>query len=64
MGMSTMQLPKKIVSTACHQFIPWSMRDEASMYVGTQADKLIHNTARSRVLHLRPVAGTGAMSEL
>ena len=30
-GTSTMRLPRKIVSTACHQFMPPPMRDEASI---------------------------------
>src|SRR5438132_12233028 len=59
-----MQLPRKMVSTACHQFMPVSMSDDASMYVGTHADMLIHRTARSRARQVRSVAGTGARSRL
>src|SRR5262249_14473170 len=59
-----MQLPRKMVLTACHQFMPRSMSDEASMYVGTQADMLIQSTARSRAVHLRRSGGTGATSGL
>src|SRR5262245_23088891 len=63
-GTRTMQLPRKIVSTACHQLIPSSIRDEASMYVGMHADMLIHSTAISRAAHLRRARGIGAMSRL
>ena len=63
-GTSTMTLPRKIVSTACHQFMPPSIRPEASMYVGMQADMLIHSTAMSFMPHRRPARGTGAMSWL
>src|SRR5262249_5622366 len=52
------------VSTACHQFIPWSMSDEASMYVGMQADMLIQSTAISRADHRRRAAEIGAISRL
>ncbi len=31
MGKSTTQLPRKMVSTACHQLMPSAMSDEASM---------------------------------
>ena len=61
-GTSTMQLARKIVSTASSQFMPRSIIDDAIMYVGTQADMLIQRTARSRVPHFRPAAGTGARS--
>ena len=40
------------------------MSDDANMYVGMQADMLIHSTAMSRADHRRPAAGTGAMSRL
>ena len=30
-GIRTIVLPRKIVRTACHQFIPSSISDEASM---------------------------------
>src|SRR5262245_37019878 len=32
-GMSTIVLPNKIVSMACHQFMPDDMRPDASVYV-------------------------------
>ncbi len=44
-GRSTIRLPRKIVPTACDQFIPPPMSDEASMYVGMHADMLIHKAA-------------------
>ena len=30
-GTSTIRFPRKTVSTACHQFMPSSISDEASM---------------------------------
>src|SRR5437868_5207984 len=48
-GARTTRLPRKMVSTACHQFMPSSIIPEASMYVGTQAAMEIHRTAMSRV---------------
>ncbi len=63
-GTRTMRLPRKMVSTACHQFMPESIMPEASMYVGTHADIEIHSTAMSRMPHRRPERGTGAMSWL
>src|SRR5262249_53591725 len=59
-----MQLRRKMASTACHQFMPRSMSDEASMYVGTQAAMLIQSTARSRARQVRRSGGTGARSGL
>ena len=61
-GTSTIRLPRKIVRIACHQFMPWSIMPEASMYVGTQADIEIQSTARSFVPQRRFSRGTGAMS--
>src|SRR5262245_15864914 len=61
-GISTMTLARKIVRTACHQFIPSSISDEASMYVGMQADIEIQNAASSRRPHLRSDSGVGARS--
>src|SRR5687768_9643606 len=52
MGTSTIVLPRKMVTTACHQLIPSAMSDDASMYVGTHADIEIHNAAMSFVAHL------------
>jgi hypothetical protein len=45
MGTSTMELPSRMVTSACHQFIPWVMRPEASMYVGIQCAIEIHSAA-------------------
>src|SRR5262249_666232 len=59
-----MQLPRKIVSTACHQLMPPSMSELASMYVGTHADMLIQSAARSRAPQVRRSGGTGATSGL
>ena len=35
-GTRTIRLPKRIVPMACHQFIPFWMSPEASIYVGMQ----------------------------
>ena len=59
-----MMLPRKIVSTACHQFIPSAIRDDASMYVGMQAHMLIQSAAISPVPHFRAAREVGAMSAL
>src|SRR5438067_7738409 len=64
MGMSTMLFPRKIVSTACHQFMPSAISDEANMYVGMQADIEIHKAAMSLMPHLRWAHVVGAMSGL
>ena len=63
-GTRTIALPRKIVSTACHQFMPSAISDEASMYVGMQADIEIQSAAMSFVPHLRAERGVGAMSAL
>ncbi len=63
-GASTMMLPSVMVSTACHQLIPSAISDEASMYVGTQADIEIHSAAMSLVAHLRWAIVAGARSSL
>src|SRR5678816_1541121 len=62
MGKRTIQLPRKMVSTACHQFIPSAMSDEASMYVGTHADIEIHSAAMSFSPHLRSRKRVGKRS--
>jgi hypothetical protein len=59
-----MILPRKMVSIACHQFMPPSISDEASMYVGTQADMAIHKAAMSLRPHLRSAQVVGARSGL
>src|SRR5260370_38800419 len=63
-GIRTMVLPRKMVSTACHQFMPSLIRDEASMHVGTQADMEIHSPPMSFIAHLRSARVVGAMSRL
>src|SRR5262252_7216325 len=63
-GTSTMMLARMMVSTACHQFMPSSISDEASMYVGTQAAMATHSAAMSRSRHLRWAADVGARSGL
>jgi hypothetical protein len=59
-----MRLPRKTVRIACHQFMPSPISDEASMYVGMQADIEIHSAAKLSIPHLRPLVGTGAISAL
>jgi hypothetical protein len=49
---------------ACDQFMPPPMSDDASMYVGMQADIEIQSATKLPTRHLRPVAGTGARSLL
>src|SRR5690349_18217544 len=63
-GTSTIRLPRKTVRTACHQFMPPPISDEASMYVGMHAAREIHSAAKLAVPHFRPAAGTGARSSL
>src|SRR5262249_29454625 len=63
-GINTMRLPRKMVRMACHQFIPSPISEEASMYVGMQADMEIHNAAKLPTRHFRRSAGTGARSAL
>ena len=45
-GTSTMQLPSAMVRSDCHQFIPFWMRLEASMYVGMQWAIAIQRAAK------------------
>src|SRR5687768_1937971 len=61
-GTSTIALPRKTVRTACHQLIPPSMRLDASMYVGMQADMLTHRAAIDQTDHVRCAGVVGARS--
>src|SRR5262249_34854947 len=63
-GISTTTLPRKTVTTACHQFMPPSMSDDASMYVGMHADMDTHSAAMSHRPHFRWARVVGAMSAL
>src|ERR1051325_551659 len=45
MGARTIVLPRRMVMSACHQFIPALMSPDASMYVGMQWAMLIHSAA-------------------
>src|SRR5215468_5532588 len=63
-GTNTMMLARTMVSTACHQFMPSSIRDDASMYVGTQAAMATHSAAMSRRRHVRWAVDVGARSGL
>src|SRR5215471_14905650 len=64
MGTRTIRLPRKMVSTACHQLIPSAIMLEASVYVGMHADMEIHKAAMSFMPHLRSSGVVGAMSRL
>jgi hypothetical protein len=44
-GASTIVLPRRIVNSACFQFMPDAMRPDASMYVGMQCAMLIQSAA-------------------
>src|SRR5215470_1162527 len=63
-GTRTMMLARTMVTTACHQFMPSSISDDANMYVGTQAAMATHRAAMSRRRHLRWAAVVGARSGL
>src|SRR5215471_10077751 len=63
-GTSTMMLARTMVSTACRQFMPSSISDDASMYVGTHAAMATHSAAMSRRRHLRWAVDVGARSGL
>ena len=43
-GINTIVLPRRIVSSACHQLMPAATRPDASMYVGMQCAMLTHAT--------------------
>ncbi len=45
-GIRTMMLPRPIVNSACHQFIPAASNPPASMYVGMQWAMEIHSAAK------------------
>src|SRR6266566_4159538 len=44
-GMRTIVLPRRIVISACDQFMPDAISPDASMYVGMQWAMLIHSAA-------------------
>ena len=44
-GISTIVLPSRIVSSACHQFIPALISPDDNMYVGMQCAMLIQSAA-------------------
>src|SRR4249919_3288677 len=64
MGTRTMRLARKIVKIAWDQFIPPSIREEASIYVGMQADMEIQRAAKLPARHFLSSGGTGARSSL
>src|SRR4051812_47455233 len=61
-GISTIRLPRKMVRTDCHQFIPPLTSDEASWYVGMQADIEIHSAAIDHTDQFRWYGVVGARS--
>src|SRR5262249_22090074 len=63
-GTRTMKLARTMVSTACHQFMPSSISDDANIYVGTQAAMATHSAAMSRRRHVRWAMVVGARSAL
>jgi len=44
-GASTTRLPTRIVTSACHHAMPWSIIPDASVYVGMQWAIEIHSAA-------------------
>src|SRR5258705_5876075 len=44
-GIRTMVLPRRIVTSACDQLMPDAIRPDASMYVRMQCAMLIHSAA-------------------
>ena len=44
-GANTIVLPRRIVISACHQFIPALINPDASIYVGMQCAMLIQSAA-------------------
>ncbi len=63
-GMSTMMLPREIVSSACHQFIPAAISPEARRYVVMTMDIPIQSAAMLYVVHVRSSGPVGARSSL
>ena len=64
MGKRTMTLPTRMVTSACHQFMPAPMSPDASMYVGMQWAIEIHSAAYVYVDHVRLSIFVGARSSL
>jgi hypothetical protein len=64
MGTRTIALPIRMVSSACHQFIPVPMRPDAIMYVGMQWAIEIHSAAYVYVVQVRFSSVVGARSWL
>src|SRR5215469_17544284 len=64
MGIKTITLPRKTVRMASHQFMPPPIREDASMYVGIQADIEIHKAAKLTSPHFLRSHETGARSSL
>src|SRR5262249_4621099 len=63
-GMSTIVLPNKIVSMACHQFMPDDMRPDASVYVVMTTLMPIQSAAMLYVDQVRRSGAVGARSWL
>src|ERR1017187_8794056 len=61
-GISTITLPSRMVSSACHQFIPWIIRPLASVYVVITTLMPIQSAAMLYVLQVRRSGVVGARS--
>ena len=63
-GTSTTRLARKIVTIACHQFMPVLIRPLASMYVGTHAHIATQRAVIDQTDHVRWAGVVGARSLL
>src|SRR5687767_10251885 len=61
-GISTIVLPSRMVTIACHQFMPADISPDASVYVVMTTAMPIHSAAMSYVDHVRRDGGVGARS--
>src|SRR5688572_7699950 len=62
MGTSTIVLPRRIVTIACHQFMPCDMSPDASVYVVMTTLMPIQSAAMLYVDHVRRSGSVGARS--
>src|SRR5206468_194797 len=63
-GTSTIRLARKMVRTACHQFMPPAISADARVYVGMQAARDTHRAAMSFRPQVRSAGAVGARSRL
>src|SRR4051794_27806838 len=61
-GISTITLPSRMVSIACHQFMPCDISPDASVYVVITTLMPIHSAAMLYVDQVRRAIGVGARS--